>query len=83
MFYDDSSNGYLLSAPACDDQGLVVGALVVLMPASAANLDHVDEEDTVGTVVMMANAYARLLIDVMGETPRQVPAGKTASEGTQ
>ena len=83
VFFDDSINGYMLSAPACDDQGLVVGALVVLMPEKVANPDQVDEEDTVGTVVMMANAYARLLIDVMGETPRQTPAGKTADEETQ
>lgn len=83
VFYDDSINGYMLSAPACDDQSLVVGALVVLMPASAASLDTADDEDTIGTVVMMANAYARLLIDVMGEKPRQVPAGKKTSEGTQ
>jgi hypothetical protein len=83
VFYDDSVDGYVLSAPASDDQGLVVGALVVRMPVSAAGSDQEDGEDVVGTVVMMANAYARLLIDVMGEKPRQMAAGKTPEEGTQ
>lgn len=77
------ASGYVLTAPACDDEGLVVGALSVRLPGSAETLDEADDEDTVGTVELMANAYARLLIDILGEKPRGQPAGKSTVEGTQ
>ena len=82
VFFELGAEFYVVTAPACDDQGLVVGAIVVRMPAVAGALDENDDEDTVGTVELMANTYARLLIDVMGEKPREVPAGKTVHEET-
>ena len=83
VFFELGSHFYEVTAPACDDRGLVVGAIAVRMPATAGTLDDDDDQDTVGTVELMANTYARLLIDVMGEKPREVPAGKTGLEGTQ
>lgn len=83
VFLYEREDEYVVTAPACDDEGLVVGALAVRMPTSAAALDQGDGGDTVGTVELMANAFARLLIDVMGDRPRKPPAGKAGSEGTQ
>jgi hypothetical protein len=75
------SDVWIFTAPATDAQGRLVGALAVLLPLSqetdvAALLDGDDEPDLVeelaAAVEVAAEAYARLLIDLLGERPGSV-----------
>lgn len=83
VFYDAHDDGYVLSAPACDDQGLTAGVLAVRVPSTSAALDELNVEDAVGAILLIAGAYARLLIDLMGEKPRDLTAGTSDDGGTQ
>ena len=76
-------------APALEDDGSVVGAVAILIPHEdiphAEGVVAADDllRDMAAWVDTAASAYARLLIDVLGERPQSETTGTAGSQEGQ
>lgn len=70
-FASIQSHGVLVTAPAFDDDGSTVGAVVAAFRDQQLLEDH---EPLFADLENVASAYARLLVDLLGETGRLIPS---------
>lgn len=71
------SHGVLVTAPAFDDDGSTVGALVAAFRQGERVLE--DPEPVFADVENVASAYARLLVDLLGETGRVISTNPSSA----
>lgn len=72
------AHGLLVTAPALNDDGSTVGAVVAAFRDQTLLSDH---EPLFADVENVASAYARLLVDLLGETGRLMPRSDDAEGG--
>lgn len=79
-FASITQHGLLLTAPALDDDGSAVGAVVAAFHDQTLLEDH---EPLFADTENVASAYARLLVDLLGETGRLTPRIHTSSDAIE